>query len=161
MCLLYCLLILGGFVYFSSFFFFLSFSASFLRVFVFFSYHSFLQNFLHSFLFISFTFRFLSPLHSLVLRDFIPSGLRGRQLRNLDSILGTGQTSLLQKPLVQFSGPRTLEFSRYGRSSSNGIDPGVMLNTHFHVVPRLRMRGSIPPFHTCFKGVHRDSFAIH
>jgi len=36
-----------------------------------------------------------------------------------------------------------------------------MLNTYFHVVPRLRMCGAISPFPICFNGVNRNSLFYH
>lgn len=38
---------------------------------------------------------------------------------------------------------------------------GLKMTTHFHVVPRSKMGGAIPPSFVCLHGLHRDIFAFN
>lgn len=80
------------------------------------------------------------------------TSLRGGQLRNLDSILVRGQISLLQN--LWSSSRSHAVWHSVGRE-----DPPLTSST-LHIVPRLRMRGSISPFPIRFNSVHRDTFII-
>ena len=39
--------------------------------------------------------------------------------------------------------------------------PGLKMATHFHVVPRSKMGGAIPPFSICLHVLHRDIFILN
>jgi hypothetical protein len=38
--------------------------------------------------------------------------------------------------------------------------PGLKMTTHFHVVPRSKMGGTVPPSYVRLHGLHRDSFTF-